>query len=488
MTEAYLKALVEISSEINSIQELEPLLERILDTTMQKLSAERGFIFLRTSGDDSIVPKAVKNLDPQTIAAGESISMTAINSAIDEQKPILTFDTLSDDQFDQSESVVLHQIQSIACVPLMLKGELIGGIYLDSRGKKAHFTRQSLEFLSAFANQAAIAMENARLVASLREENEVLKEEVNRIYPFKEIVKGSRAMESVFHLMSRVLNNDTTVLISGETGTGKELVARAIHYNGLRKDRPFTPVNCAAIPANLMESELFGYKRGAFTGASADKKGLITIADQGTLFLDEVGEIPVNLQAKLLRFIQEREVMPIGATQAVKVDVRIVAATNRNLTTEVEAGRFREDLYYRLNVIPIHIPPLRERKKDIPLLARHFLKKYGKKIGLERKDYTREAEQKLAGYHWPGNVRELENVIERALVLSSEAVIQEHDIILKEITDKHSISPGMTIDGVSRILLEKTLKAFEGNKTRAAESMGVSLRWIHYKTKEWGIE
>lgn len=486
--ERYLKALIEISQEINSIQEPEKLLEQILNIAIQQLSAERGFILLRENSAKEMLPKVAKNIDPSKISKVSEISSTAVEKVISNQKPILTFDALKDQNFDSTESVILHQIRSIACVPMLLRGDLIGVIYIDSRGQKARFNQQSLEFLNAFANQAAIAIENARLLESLRSENELLKGEFHRIYAFKEIIGRSKSMEPVLQLMGKVLNNNTTVLITGETGTGKELVARAIHHNGQRSDKPFVAVNCSAIPENLLESELFGYKKGAFTGAVSDKKGLIEAANNGTLFLDEIAEIPTNLQVKLLRFLQEREVMPVGGNQATKVDVRIIAATNRNLTEEIKSGRFREDLYYRLNVIALHIPPLRERKKDIPLLAHHFLKKFSKSLQKEVSGFKPQALQKLIDYQWQGNVRELENTIERAVVLTNTNLVAEEDIILEELKSLSGIEPGMALEELSRTLLQKTLDAYDGNKTKAAEMMGVSLRWIHYKMKEWDLK
>lgn len=483
----YLNALVEISQEINSIQDLETLLNRILDVALQRLSAERGFILLRDGEAGELMPAAVRNIDPEAVSDAAEISSTAVDKVIASGTSILTFDTDADAQFDEAHSVVLQKIRSIACVPLSQKGTVIGVIYMDSRGRKADFTRQSLDFLDAFANQAAIAIENAQLLRRLRRENDSLRAEFQRVFSFREILGESSAMKAVFDMMNKVLTNHTTVLLVGETGTGKELIARAIHYNGLRQDKPFIPVNCAAIPENLIESELFGYRKGAFTGATADKKGLFEAAHQGTLFLDEVGEFPLSLQAKLLRVLQEKEVMPVGSVQSVKVDVRIVAATNRELSREVAEGRFREDLYYRLNIVPITVPPLRDRRKDIPLLAHHFLKKYAAEIGKPLTGFERDVVTALEEYGWPGNVRQLENAIERAVVFADGPTVARSDLLLTEATARGGIEAGMTLDEVSRALLEKTLRACDGNKTRAAEQMGVSLRWIHYKIKEWDI-
>ncbi len=487
--EQYLKALLEISQQINSIKKPEELLENILDIAIQQLAAERGFILLRDeNGEGEFVPRAVRNLNAVRLSEMPDISHSAVEKVLQTGRPLLTFDALSDERFDEARSVVLHQIRSIACVPLVLKGEMLGVIYIDSRGEKARFSRQSLEFLQAFANQAAIALENARLLTRLQQENALLKEEFHRIYAFEEIIGKSKAMEQVFQLMGKVLNNDTTVLLTGETGTGKELVARAIHYNGVRRKKPFVPVNCGAIPENLIESELFGHKKGAFTGAVADKKGLVEMASGGTLFLDEVGELPLNLQVKLLRFLQDQQFTPVGEVHPRKADVRIIAATNRDLQELIRQGQFREDLFYRLNVINIRIPPLRERIKDIPLLVKHFVDRYGRKLQKEIRSVTPAAMERMLQYSWPGNVRELENTIERAVVVDSDGKIDVDDLMLMAVRESSGeIEAGMTLDDVSRRLLEKTLRAVDGNKTRAAEMMGVSLRWVHYKSKEWGL-
>lgn len=483
--EQYLQALLEISGEINTIQDPDELLNRILDIALQQLEAERGFILLKT--DEGLQPRAAKNIDPEKISDISEISSTAIQTVIDKKQALLTFDTAEDDQLDGAPSIVLNKISSIACVPLLLKGRLIGVIYIDSQSHTAKLNHQSLKFMNAFANQAAIALENSRLLDSLRQENNILKEEFHRIYAFKEIVGKSKSMSQVFSMVGKVLNNISTVLLTGETGTGKELFARAIHYNGLRHDRPFVAVNCAAIPEKLIESELYGYKKGAFTGAVTDKKGLIESADGGTIFLDEIAEIPPALQVKLLRFLQEKEIQPVGGNQPVNVDVRVIAATNLDLELEVQEGRFREDLYYRLQVIPIHIPPLRERRSDIPLLAQHFLNKYSEATGKHFLGFTETAMDQLVEHPWPGNIRQFENVIERAVVMATQSFITEEDIILRRKGKAQGIEAGMTMDEMQRILLEKTLQALDGNKTHAANTLGVSLSWVHYKCREWGI-
>ena len=486
----YLTALIEISQQINSIKQPDELLESILDIALQQLLAERGFILLKDKGNSTeYIPRAVRNINSTKISDVKDISHSTIQKVLETSQSILTYDALSDERFDDAQSIIIQQIRSIACVPLLLRGELLGVIYIDSRGHKARFSRQSLDFLQAFANQAAIALENARLIAQFQQENALLKEEFHRIYAFKEIIGKSKAMDRVFQLMGKVLNNETTVLLLGETGTGKEIIARAIHYNGLRSEKSFVPVNCGAIPENLIESELFGHKKGAFTGAISDKKGLVEMADGGTLFLDEVGELPPTTQVKLLRFLQDRQFTPVGEVHPRKADVRIIAATNRDLQESIKEGTFREDLFYRLNVININIPPLRERTRDIPLLAVHFLEKYRQKLDKPVESFSAKALELISTYNWPGNVRELENTVERAMVMAGGTEITENDLMLPDAIKNHSgIQAGMTLQQISQILLQKTLESVDGNKTRVAEMMDVSLRWVHYKMKEWGLK
>jgi len=479
-----LNALLDISKEINSIRNLTSLMEIILDIAIRFLDAERGFVLLQQEHSANLTPVASKNIDAQKTSILSEISSSTVDKVIKTQKPLLAFDTKGDADYDPSQSVILQKIASIACVPLMQKGKLIGVIYIDSRDKTAGFTRQSMDFLEAFANQAAIAIENVKLNEKLQKENELLKGEFHRIFAFKDLIGSTKVMQNVFEIMGRVVNNDVTLLLSGETGTGKEVVARAIHQNGNRRDNNFVAVNCAVIPEALIESELFGHKKGSFTGAVSDKQGLVEKADGGTLFLDEIGDLGLSMQVKLLRFLQEKSFIAVGDVESKKVSVRIITATNKELNQEVKDGKFREDLYYRLNVLNIHLPPLRDRKKDIPLLVEHFLKKHAQRTKTDLKKITKDAAQVLENYHWPGNVRELENVLERSLVFCTENKIEPEHIILTGIEKTGQIEAGMTLDDVSRELLNKTLLACDGNKTKAAKMMGVSLRWVHYHVNQ----
>ena len=275
--------------------------------------------------------------------------------------------------------MIFKQIRSVMSVPFVLRGKLLGAIYLDSKARRGGFTDDSLAFIKSFSNLAAIAIENARLMEALRDENYQLRSEVQRHYHFREIIGNSQKMQNVFEMLTKIIHSDISVLLEGESGTGKELVARALHYNGPRRDKPFIAQFCGNLSETLLESELFGHKRGAFTGAISDKKGLLEVANGGTFFLDEVADIPTSIQTKLLRVLQDGEFRRVGDTENRKVDVRIVSATNKSLAREVEKGTFREDLFYRLNVITVHMPPLRERTGDIPLLVQHFLTKHANK-------------------------------------------------------------------------------------------------------------
>lgn len=343
---------------------------------------------------------------------------------------------------------------------------------------------------------------NALRSKNLEVENKALKKELNKEYSFQQIIGNSSAMHQVFDLIKRVSGTPTNILITGESGTGKEVVAKAIHYNGPLKDKPIVTVNCGAIPENLMESEMFGHKKGSFTGAIADKAGLFEVANNGTLFLDEIGELSLNIQVKLLRAIQEKVIRRVGGTEDQKVDVRIVAATHRNLEDMVAKGTFRQDLYYRLNVINIKTPALRDRKEDIPLLASHFLKKYNQRMNKNITTVSQEAMELLMKYDYPGNVRELENMIERTVALESGATILPESLPTlvptpsgnKKMVSAHDIE--VTTDGIDlekimdqieKELLIKAIHAANGTKKKAAKLLNISFRSMRYRIEKFNL-
>jgi DNA-binding NtrC family response regulator len=331
-------------------------------------------------------------------------------------------------------------------------------------------------------------------LSALRDENTKLKEELGHRYQFDNIVGRSTAMQEVFATIMRVAPTRATVLLAGESGVGKDLIARAIHFHSPRRDKPFVKINCTALPENLMESELFGYEKGAFTGAQTAKPGKFEFADSGTVFLDEIGDVPPTIQVKLLRVLQEREIERLGSNKTRHIDVRVLAATNVDLRVALENGTFREDLYYRLNVLPMNIPALRERKEDIPFLAEHFVKRIARDTGVPESTLTEAAIHKLMNYNWPGNVRELENVIERSIVLASAPVLDAPDIKLdisprnKATQADHFLPEGVSLDEYEQSIIREALKRADGNKSQAARLLGITRNALRYRLTQMGLE
>jgi two-component system response regulator HydG len=343
-------------------------------------------------------------------------------------------------------------------------------------------------------DELKIIVDKALRYHQLEQENLFLKERLNDRFDFSNIIGRSPAMEKLFETMALVAPSEATVLIVGESGTGKELIADAIHQNSPRKDSPFIKVNCAALPETLLESELFGHEKGAFTGATARKKGRFQLAHHSSIFLDEIAEMAPATQAKILRVLQEREFEPVGSSQTMKVDTRVIAATNQNLEEEIQAGRFREDLYYRLNVVTVEVPPLRQRREDIPFLSDFFLKIYAQKNHRLIKGFTPRATDVLMRYDWPGNVRELENIIERAVIMARGEMITplEFSTDLQKFAEnleetEIDLSPGRSLKEVERVMILRTLQETGGNRTHAAKILGISRRTLQLKLKQYGI-
>jgi two-component system response regulator PilR (NtrC family) len=345
-----------------------------------------------------------------------------------------------------------------------------------------------------FANEhLKTVVRNALKEKRLFQENRYLRQELREKYRFESIIGKSDSLEAVFRMMEKVARTDSSVLITGESGTGKELVARAIHFSSERAAGRFLPINCGALPENLLESELFGYKKGAFTGAGQDKIGLLKAADKGTIFFDEIGEMPLALQVKLLRAIQERECYPVGSNEPITFDVRVLCATNRDLEVEAKAGRFREELLYRINVINIVLPPLRERKDDIGLLANHFLRKQGKSLDRPGMRFSKGAMRLMANYSWPGNVRELENTVERAAILGETDVIHSHDLpdklrLAAPIPAGIDSNNPATLEEVEREHIKRVLEKVEGDKSKAAQVLGIHLSTLYRKTQRYHLD
>src|SRR5579885_1968274 len=334
-----------------------------------------------------------------------------------------------------------------------------------------------------------VVVEKALEVRKLRDENRELREALGKKYQFENIIGRSPAMQEIFATVARVAGTRATVLLAGESGVGKDMIARAIHHHSPRRERPFVKINCTAIPENLMESELFGYEKGAFTGANTSKPGKFEQADTGTVFLDEIGDVPASIQVKLLRVLQDREFERLGSNKVLHADVRVIAATNVDLRAALEQGTFREDLYYRLNVVPLNIPPLRERKEDIPFLADHFAKKFGGEL-------SESAIERLMSYHWPGNVRELENVVERSILLARAPRVEAADIRIDAAAARsrpagagdHFLPEGMTLDEYEQSIIREALKRANGNKSQAARLLGLTRNALRYRLAQMGIE
>jgi Nif-specific regulatory protein len=462
-------------------------------------------ILLRADGERDRFALAVSRQNTTagkaTTAAPDPVraSRVVLRRVLSDRAALLTAN--AQEEMSTSESIAGGKILSMLAVPLWRGDDIIGLIQADNRYSAGMFAHRDLEVALLLGAQAALAIDNAWLVQRLRiaeerarGENTYLKRREAKV-KFDHIIGESPAMKSVLVQLERVIDTRATVCIEGETGTGKELIASAVHYESSRREKMFVAQNCAALPESLLESELFGHKRGAFTGAETEKKGLFEIADGGTLFLDEMGEMPASLQAKLLRVLQESTIRPVGATTEKQVDVRIICATNRNLQAEVESGRFRQDLFYRLMVFPIRLPPLRDRREDLPRLASHFLRRYAEEYRVDIPGFTQDALDALAAYSWPGNIRELENEIQRVVIQAEPGHWVEVDDLsprlrriegtITRIAPKQGTLREM-MEQVERWLIAEAMREHGGNKTKAAAALGMSRENLHKKLQKPG--
>jgi Nif-specific regulatory protein len=473
-----LSALMKVSTTINAIRGLDELQERLLELLFEVIPAQHAGIMLteeESFDTDSIFAlDRIKGKDQSV-----TISSTIVQQVLREGIALLTNDVASDEKLS-TESMVSSCAVSVMCVPIKMLDRKLGAIYLDTTEKRDKFNRDHLQLVTAISCIAAVAIENARHFEWLESENRRLLDDVNIDH---NMIGEGAAMQRVYHFISKVAPTDSTVLIVGESGTGKELAARAIHRNSKRSLKPFMAVNCAALAETLLESELFGHEKGAFTGAIAQKKGRLETADGGTLFLDEIGELSPALQVKLLRVLQEREFERVGGMQTIKVDIRVIAATNKNLEEAIESREFRQDLFYRLNVVSFEMPPLRERPEDIMMLANYFANKYGPTCNRKLTGISAEARTFLLNYDWPGNVRELENAIERSVVLGSTEFILPEDLPEALLENEVSASTATSYhDAVTQTKKQIILSAIEkskGNFTEAARLLGVHPNYLH---------
>ena len=497
-----LGALNTIGQKLTSVLDLNELLSLILDLSIENVRAERGIVFLRDEESGEMRADSARGMDRSDLEEASSFSRSVVQRAAEGQS-LLAVDVNNDPTLSAYESLVIHEIKSILCVPMRSRGHVVGVIYLDTRRATQMFSEKERSFVESFASQAAVAIENARLFGHMNAENTRLRREVEGRSRFENLIGSSPAMRDLTQLMASVLDSDCNVLIVGESGTGKELVAKALHHNGPRRSKAFVAIDCGALPENLIEAELFGYARGAFTGADRDRLGLIEEACGGTLFLDEITNTSTSLQARLLRVLQEREIRRVGENTPRRVDVRIIAATNQNIRSLMEAGGFRQDLFYRLNVVTIEVPALRERREDIPLLVEHFLRERATNDRVARR-IAPAALRLLEQHEWPGNVRELQNVIERVVVLSRGSVVGA-GTIRRIINPDLSASARLSSagEGVVRtgeqLMIEEALRRCLGDKAKAARYIGWTgavlekmrdrlgtegFRWVHEGWRE----
>jgi Nif-specific regulatory protein len=471
-----LSVLMKVSTALAEAASLEELERRLIESAFEAVPADRGAILL--SGEDLDAAAEAFALERHSGARRPfKVSRTVLQQVLKGKEAVLGYDIMEAGTAITSESLVDAKIRSLLCVPLRLREEVIGAIYLDTHSGRLN--ESHLRMMAALAGFAAPALEGARRVERLRNENRRLRDDIRIEH---KMVGESGRMAEVYRTIAKVAPSGSTVLIRGESGTGKELAARAIHDNSPRAHKPFVAINCAALTETLLESELFGHERGAFTGAVSRKEGRLEAADGGTVFLDEIGEMPVQLQSKLLRVLQEREFERVGGTRPHKVDIRVIAATNRELEEAVAQRAFRQDLYYRLNVISLTMPPLRERLEDVHLLAMYFVAKYSGRCKRQVTGLSAEARECLTSYYWPGNVRELENAIERAVVLGTTERILPED--LPEVIAEYAAHAGHAsyheaVKEMKRQLILDTLRKAEGNHPAAARLLGIHPNNLH---------
>lgn len=465
-----LDCILRLSNSIQTLREMESILGKILESLFQTIPAQRGSIILLEHEEIESAFTCDKNLQRND----NPVSQTVTRQVIKDDLAILSNDVVSNRAgIASAKSLTQLKVTSLIAVPMISADRKVGVLYLETCDSAVRFDEDHLQLASAIATLGATAIENHRYLDRLRDSHDQLTEEIRIEHS---LIGESAEMNRVYELISKVAPTDSTVLIRGESGTGKELAARAIHLNSARAGRPFVVINCATLSESLLETELFGHEKGAFTGAIALKKGKLEVADGGTVFLDEAGEIPASVQSRLLRVLQEREFDRVGGIRPIRVDIRVIAATNTDLEAALKSGSFRKDLYYRLNVVQINMPTLRERSGDIPLLASYFAGKYARKCRRRVTGISMEARQLLIQYNWPGNVRELENAIERAVVLGTGSTILPEDLP-ENIQESGLVldAPGFSslIRETKRKLVSQALQQTEGNQSEAARILGM---------------
>ena len=487
----HVQALLEINRKAATLREPEELEQALLDAALQLTPAESAAVLLYEQFDAS--PSQVLGQQRSSLLSSKiQFSQTVVRRVLNEQVAVLARNTGSEEELKNVASVAAGGNQSILCVPLLAHGRSLGVLYLSTRNPAQLFYETHLETMTGVAAVVGLSLANAFDFQRMRAQAALLRTALEQDRP---MIGESPAMKKIYDIIARVAPAETTVLLLGESGTGKEVAARTLHRNSRRAEKPFVAVNCATLGDNLLESELFGHEKGAFTGAVGLKKGLLETADGGTVFLDEVAELPLTVQAKMLRVLQEREFSRLGSTRPIKVNVRLIAATNKDLRVAVAAGSFREDLWHRLNVVALRMPPLRERREDIPLLANFFLARSSQRCERRVLGISTEAREVLQQYDWPGNVRELENAIERAVVLGSDSEIQLNDLP-ETVWESAPATPGASgsltyhaaLREAKQKIVTQALELAHGNYTEAARRLGVHVTYLHRLMKAFKMK
>ena len=469
-----LEQLVELSASMMRDTEPEQLFAVMLKGLVALTGSEKGFVIVLHDGERHLA--AAHNVDNEKLDITK-VSDSIVDQVVEHLQPLLVSDAAKDSRFGKAKSVVDMRLSSVMCVPLIYRRDLLGVLYLANDSVTDLFTERDLDMLRVFAAQASLVVYHALQLNQLRVDNRNLRSQLQQASQ-GEMIGTCPPMKAMFKVLRRVAPTDLSVLVLGETGTGKELVAKEIHKLSARRDRPFVAINCGAIPENLLESELFGHRKGSFTGAVADKIGKVEAATGGSLFLDEIGEMPMNLQVKLLRVLQERVIERVGDLEPRPVDIRVIAATNKDLELLISDGAFREDLYYRLNEMAVHLPPLRDRGEDIVVLGQYFLNQYREQYGSKPRGFTNQALLAMKNYFWPGNVRELENRIKKAVIMSDRALLNPDDLGL-EGGQKRSIQPLSEAEEAFKLdYIRKALDLNNWNKAQTARDLGVDARTI----------
>lgn len=478
--------LYDIALTVGESLDLRTILDRVLDKVITFMNVDAGVIYVINEETLEMIPVAFRNLSDEVVRdlceRRVKVGECMCGSIAECNQEVIILEKASDDPRFTRGVLKKEGMEFYAGLPLLAKGKVVGVLCVITHAAYSP-NREKLDILRAATTPIGLAIENSLIFESIQKEADARL----RYYNFEGIITASPVMTTVLDLVRKITDVPSSILICGESGTGKELIARAIHFNSIRKEQPFTAVNCAALPENLLESELFGYVKGAFTGAGMEKKGLFEAADHGTIFLDEAEAMSRNLQVKLLRVLQDGTFLKVGGTHSVTVDVRVIASTNQDLEHLIQEKLFREDLYYRLNVIKINLPPLRERPEDIPLLARYFMTKFNKRLGKNIRRISNGVMDALVSYHWPGNIRELENAIERAVVVAETDELREENIPPDLLSTADEMKQDLSLKKIEKEHILNVLRMTGGSKKKAAQLLGVNTATLWRRLKEYKI-